>query len=107
MTNDLKYQGVPLKLGRQEYILPALPLKRLKEASPLMTGTIASDGYVDTLIQAVYWSLLRNYPELKVEEVEDSVDMLNYGDVVKAFTAANGFVVTEQVASTGEASASQ
>ena len=57
----------------------------------LMEGGDMTDEFVGTLIDAIHWSLQRNYPELKREDVESAVDMLNWKEVLNAFMTVNGF----------------
>lgn len=104
---DVKVKGVVITLDGEEYVLPPLPLRRISEVRSLMEGgdPMTNPEFVMTLVRAIVWSLERNYPDIKIEAIQDSIDMTNYGTVVAAFTEANGFVNKSTVA--GEAPGSQ
>lgn len=104
---DVKVNGQEIVLNNATYILPPLPLRRMAEIQPLMNGgnPMTDPSYVDTLVKALHWSLLRNYSDLAIETVQDSLDMMNYADIMAAFMRANGFSKPEDAS--GEVSASQ
>ena len=103
MADKAKVDGVTIKLDGVEYTLPPLPLAKMPKIKTLMEGGDMSDEFVGTLIDAIHWSLGRNYPALKREEVESSVDMLNWKEVLNAFMVVNGFAPVEGAPSLGEA----
>lgn len=91
MADKTKVDGINIKLDGVEYVLPPLPLAKMPKIKKLMEGGDMSDEFVGTLIDAIHWSLQRNYPELKREEVESAVDMKNWKEVLNAFMEVNGF----------------
>src|SRR6266446_4512916 len=66
LMQNVKVQGRPIKLADVEYILPPLPLARLSGVKRLMEGgnAVEDEGFVSSMVDALYFSLLRNYPEL-------------------------------------------
>jgi hypothetical protein len=101
MAEKTKVDGVAVTLDGVEYTLPPLPLAKMPKIKTLMEGGDMTDEFVGTLINAIHWSLQRNYPAIKHEDVESAVDMLNWKDVLNAFMRVNGF------ASAGEAPAGE
>jgi hypothetical protein len=101
----IKITGPVITLDGVEYTLPPLPLRRMPEVKVLMAGgdPMTDPEYIMTLVRAVHWSLVRNYPDLQIEAIQDSIDLLNYSGIVSAFSEANGF----QAAKSGEAPGSQ
>lgn len=104
---DVKVKGQPIELDGITYVLPPLPLARMADVKLLMNGgdPFKDPEYVLTLIRALHWSLIRNYPAMTIEVVQEALDMVNYTQVMRAFQLTNGFVnPTEQ---SGEAAAAQ
>lgn len=95
--SDVKVKGQPIELDGVEYILPPLPLIRLPDVKVLMDGgdVFGNPEYIGTLTRAIHWSLKRNYPDLSIDVVQDSLDMINYSAVIKAFMLTNGFVAPD------------
>ena len=101
---DVKIDGSLIVLGQQEYILPPLPLVKMAKVSRLMSGgNVLQEEYVDSLVDALWWSLKRNYKDLDRQAVEDNLDSLNFKQVLEAFMQVNGF---ENGKEPGEAAAS-
>lgn len=106
---DIKVKGEVITLEGTDYVLPPLPLKRIPDVKVLMTGgdPFSDPAYIDALINALHWSLLRNYPEMPRTLLEESLDMTNYSRILNAFMVTNGFVAAPTDAVLGEAQASQ
>lgn len=104
---DVKVKGQEIVLDGVTYVLPPLPLRRMVDVQPLMAGgnPMTDPTYVDTLVKALHWSLLRNYPDLTLETIQDAIDMVNYKPVMESFMLTNGFQKPEE--SSGEVPVSQ
>ena len=100
--SNVKYEGVKVELTGREYILPPLPISKMPKVKALMDGGEVSDEFVGSLLNAIHWSLLRNYPALEFSVVEDSIDLKNWQGILGAFMQVNGFAKGEKV---GEAQA--
>lgn len=112
MARQLKFPGVPFPAHAPKYILPALGLKEMRANKERLAEFIALEqkmnspegrGNMDLLAQAldgalwlVHLALSRNYPDVKVEDIEEYLDMSNFQEVVASIMQAAGFVrVTE------------
>lgn len=94
---DAKVDGKIIKLGGIEYVLPPLPLIKMSKVSLLMQGgDIMREGdYVNNLIDALLWSLQRNYKDLEKEIVSENLDMSNFKTIMDIFMEVNGFKTPE------------
>lgn len=85
--------GKSINLGGQDYVLPPCPLSGLAKLGDRLKliGTGMSEEAIESLTDGIFFSLRRNYPEIKREFVHDNIDLLNIHAVVDAFIAVNGF----------------
>lgn len=79
------FPGIELEIKGQKLIVPALSLKQLREGGmELMQKTdeiakVSDNGY-DTMElrgKLIHMALQRNYPDLKLEDVMESLDLRN------------------------------
>jgi len=107
-TKDVKVQGEVITLGSEEYVLPPLPLIKMSSIKRLMSGGdfTEDEEYVGSLVDAIYWSLKRNYPQMDRETVELNLDMANFQAVMDAFMKTNKMTPKAGAPATGEATAS-
>ena len=102
MTKKL-VPGPTITLGAEDYTLPPLPLVKMEEVGEFLRGTDRiSEEYIGRLADALLWSLLRNYPEMKRDDVLTNIDMANYKDLLSSFMTVNKLQPVEGAAS-GEA----
>ena len=99
--------GENIELSGETFVLPPIPLVRMAGIKKLLSGGDFTEDpeYVGNLIDAIYWSLLRNYPELDRKTVEDGVDMVNIKELLDAFMLTNG--LSTKADQPGEVKASQ
>jgi hypothetical protein len=97
--------GEQINLGGQQFTLPPLPLVKMPKIKALMSGSgDITEEFTDGFVNAVFWSLQRNYPDTKREFVEESIDMTNWQAVQQAFMKTNGFQAkAEGAPASGEA----
>jgi hypothetical protein len=87
--------GIELKLGEREYIVPPLNLKRVRKLLPILQDVIGkpvnelTEEQIDSLSEVVFQALQRNYPNITKEEVEDIIDFKNLRMVVGAVLGQN------------------
>ncbi len=99
----LKFEGVKVKLGDTEYVVPALPLGALKKlrsqfeliASMDTTNRVVTDEQVDAVIAIVHKAISRNYPSVKVEELEELIDFRNMESLLAAIMSVTGLEKTK------------
>lgn len=99
MTDDTQYDGVEITLGRQTYVLPAIPLHALPKCKRLLEGTddpFGDDKYHQAIIDSLYYSLKRNYPDIDPTFVTESIDVQMLQTLPAKIMEANGLsAVTE------------
>jgi hypothetical protein len=95
--NDVKFEGVPVKIGGQEYIVPPLSIKGFKamkgqiEALKNMApGRAMTDEQIDGVMKIIHCALSRNYPELTLDQIEEMLDFGNIGPLINTITRAGG-----------------
>jgi hypothetical protein len=107
---NTQVNGEEIQIGNEKYVLAPLPLIKMASVKRLMSGGdfMGDDEYVQSLINAIYWSLLRNYPTLDRAVVENGLDMTNFQPIMNAFMSVNGFAnkPSDAEAVAGEAVAS-
>jgi len=105
--------GQKLKLGETEYTVPPLNLKAMRRLLPaiskLRTVGLPTDEDLSTIVDVVHSALLRNYPELTKDQVEEGIDMGNMKDALSVVLGQSGLASGNAAAamtnlSTGESS---
>jgi len=74
------YEGVPVKMGGREFIVPPLNFRSLKKFLPIIQ-TLQNESdplkMMDIYVDILHAAFSRNYPELKKEELEELLDFGN------------------------------
>src|SRR5687768_7222090 len=103
------FEGKPIRLGEQDYVIPPLSLKQVKalkgDIEALDTSEF-SDSALDTVIKLVHAALSRNYPSISVQQLEEWIDLGNVKQLVDIILGQSGFKLGEAVpveSSTGTA----
>lgn len=84
--------GVAIVLGGRNLTLPAIPLVAMPRAQPFFSGSadpMTDAGYQQALVDIVYLSLKRNYPDIEPQFVADNVDLANFTTLITAIMTAN------------------
>ena len=85
--------GKELKIGEKVLVVPSLSIKQVRSLLPkmqtLQLGSFAEKD-MDVCIEIIRMALSRNYPDITVDEIEDSVDMTNMVPIVKAVMNLSG-----------------
>jgi hypothetical protein len=103
--------GAWITFGSEAYRVPPLGLGAIKQMQERVAnlavtpGAAPSSDQFDTILEVVHAALMRNYPDMKLEEVADMVDLQNYQEVLGAVLNISGFAKREEGAP-GEALAS-
>jgi len=96
MADEVKYEGTKVKLGGVEYVVPSLSVKQARA----LWGDILSmdegitkenlpDKYA-AMLKVIHAALTRNYPDVKLEEIEEHVDVANIRDLVRIVCGRSG-----------------
>lgn len=113
-----KRGGKWVTLGAEAYRIPPVPFAMLKDEdfkADLLTlaaisSTTMSSEQIGTAERFIHAAIVRNYPEITVEQVADMLDLGNILDVLSTALAVSGFqhgtagASGEPTASTGTAS---
>lgn len=87
--------------GRKEYLMPALNFKALRGLQDDLQalGNVGEPGApaltkekMDTVVKIIHSSLVRNYPDVTTEQVEELVDMANFRTVFGVLMGVSGLV---------------
>lgn len=91
-----KRGGEWVTLGEEAYRIPPLGFRAVQELQDEVQG-LASIGQrptpeqMGTVSRIVHAAMVRNYPDLTVEEVDDMLDLGNYQEVLGAVLSIAGF----------------
>jgi hypothetical protein len=100
-NNGVKYAGTKIRLGDHEYVLPSLSVKQAKKLWPQIikinegiTTENLPERY-DIIVETIHAALSRNYPDLKIEDLQDVVDMGNIRYLQLAIMGQSGMDMPE------------
>lgn len=75
-------EGVEVEMGGETWVLPPLSLGRLRKLKHLFenfnSASHTQDEMIDATVELVHAALIRNYPDMTKERVED--DLLDLGN---------------------------
>lgn len=103
-------EGATIKLAGTEYVVPPLNLssiKRLKADLLKVNSGEANEDAMDSIARIVHAALVRNYPDMTIEQVEEKLDLQNFPQVLAAVMGNSGFVKKAIAAATGIQEAGQ
>jgi hypothetical protein len=104
MTNP-RVRGVTIQFPDGPLVVPPLNLRSVRELkSRIVTFTGTLDD-MDVVADVLHAALLRNYPEMTMDQVADMVDVGNMGEVMQAVMGVSGLVPKD--GASGEAAAPQ
>ena len=96
--------GIKVKLGESFYIIPPLNFKHSKLCRKEINALNQEDKELVALEGTciyLYHALLRNYPDITLDQVEDWVDFSNFNELLLCIMDVGGLKRKEQQA--GEA----
>jgi len=102
-------EGEVLKIGEQEFTVPAINFKGVKKIEKLLkklmeipaVGGILTVDQIDVMTEIVLVGLSRNYPDLTKQQLEEILDMNNIQTVIEAITGQAGLKKRLQAVPTG------
>jgi len=87
-------EGVPLRLGGQDYILPPLNLAALEKYWPVIESWGEPPASLVSRLsegaELLYAALGRNYPELTLAEVKEALDLASFPAVLAQLLEVSG-----------------
>lgn len=95
MTDERELiEGTPIKIGRREYVVPALNLKgvrRVQKLLPILEQP-SHPEFFDSALEMLVLAISRNYPDITREQLEEDVDLNSLDRLITATLGAFGFV---------------
>lgn len=88
-------EGAKISMAGMEYVIPPLSFKQLRGLAKDIEGLASagdnlSAGQMDMAVRVIHAALVRNYPGMTVDQVEEMVDLGNFQNVVEAVLGAAG-----------------
>lgn len=92
-------EGLTVKMGRRELVIPPLNFKQLKRFQPKLekirtdsAGKVLGLAHMDDMAEIIHAAMTRNYPDITKDEVEDMLDLGNMNEVFNAVMKFSGLV---------------
>ncbi len=85
--------GIQVKMGGREFIIPPLNFSSLRKYLPKIQEMMAEKDplkLLDINSEILLAALRRNYPELKIDELEELLDFKNVQEIIEALMEASG-----------------
>jgi hypothetical protein len=93
-------RGVEIDFGGHSYFVPALNFRQVRERADDIAAISAVErldvndlSLFERITRLVHTAMTRNYPDLKIEVVEDGLDLVNAAPAIAAVLGNSG--VTE------------
>ena len=93
--NSPQFDGVVVRIGNKELVVPPLNFKILRKIQPKLqqlttVGQVPDDEQIDSILEVVHLAVSRNYPEMTREELEELVDLGNLPAIIGAIMGVSG-----------------
>lgn len=101
------FEGVKLRIGRQDYIVPALSMRQLKQYEKTIAqtqkslGAAMSPADIDKFVEVIHAAVSRNYPDVTLDQMLDAIDLRSLPTLFPAVMGISGLEAKQQ----GEAQA--
>lgn len=93
---DPKFDGVKMKIGEDEYVVPPLSFRKLKalanDIKSLNNNDPNLNEKMDVMVRIIHAALSRNYPDITLDKVEEILDFGNVVPVIQAIMGTSGLV---------------
>jgi hypothetical protein len=86
-VSSVRFEGVPVALGGGTYIVPPLSTGAMRRMADDIDKLGSSDSAVaeqERATRVIHAALVRNYPELAIETLEELIDAHNVKDLLAA-----------------------
>lgn len=93
--DEPKYEGVSMKIGGRELVIPPLSLKQVQKLYPTIEALQKESDplkSMEAVSLVVHAALKRNYPEMTLDEVDDMLDLGNFKAVIETVMGVSGFL---------------
>jgi hypothetical protein len=95
------YEGISVKLGGREFIVPPLNFKPLRRFLPIVQNLQNESDPIklmDIYVDILHAAIRRNYPEMTRDDLEELLDFSNAPKVFQAIMGASGLKTGEKLA---------
>jgi hypothetical protein len=97
-------EGVKINMGGRDFVAPPLNFKALRALTPKLVilsamGDVPTGEQIDVVLDVVHAALVRNYPDLTRDELEELLDLANLASALVAIMGASGLEKTSGEAS--------
>ena len=91
---ELQLDGLPLRLGGKDYILPPLNLAALEKYWPMIESWAEPPAKLTQRFsegaEVIHAALVRNYPELTLTEVKEGLDLPSFPGALAQLLEVSG-----------------
>ena len=103
-VSKVKYDGVKVKIGDQELIVPSLTVKQARSVWPEILEMDKQGVTLDTVplqwdrgVKVIHTALSRNYPELTTDQLEEMLELRDWAKLIKIVSGQSGMLPGETV----------
>lgn len=92
MSYELEFDGIEVKLGKKIYVAAELNFFSLKKLAPKIATLVdmTFEDRIDVMLQTIHASLIRNHPEVTLEEVQRTISFSNAEPIFKMILETSG-----------------
>ena len=96
---DVEFEGEPIKLGRETYIVCGLSFAQAEKLAPIIDRMskvkkdVLTPSIINDLMIIIHSAVSRNYPKMTLERLKELIDIKNAQKVFFAVMGASGFDV--------------
>jgi len=94
-----EFEGVPITIAGKEWIIPALNFSALRRLRPqietlseVSLSANLSGEQIDIIISVIHSAVVRNYPDITKENIEEMITLANIRPIINAVMGISGFV---------------
>lgn len=95
-----KHDGVKMRVGGRELIIPALTIKQVRALrgqfdamQGIKENVMPSDEQIGAVTEVIHSAVVRNYPDMTIDTLEELMDLTTMQAVVKAIMGQSGLEV--------------
>lgn len=93
---EVKFPGDKVTIGDREFIVPPLNFRQLEDHAEALARFAhmvdSKDPWAELrgAIPVIHAAISRNYPDIKLDELKDIVDLGNYRKIIEAIMGVSG-----------------
>jgi hypothetical protein len=96
---EIKFDGVAMKLGGKEIVVPPLSLKLIRKYQEELKNIgnfsgVPGPEQIDLISKVILDAIQRNYPDFTMDELEEVIDVKNMRTLFQAIMGVSGLEAT-------------